>query len=171
MSENTLLQAASGDVSELADAVSTTLPSKIKDLEKGVKDALGEDNIIPEIEDIFNNYEEGSSIFSTGDLIYDNEKKSIGIFATEYIPDTFPSGKDYIKYYLTINGEQYRVYPINSNENGIKIISFNNYNTYSPDSLSYISETIKSASLQIEITPYSGYGSPYISNLKICYGD
>ena len=119
----------------------------------------------------FNNYEEGSSIFSTGDLISDNEKKSIGIFATEYIPDTFPSGKDYIKYYLTINGEQYRVYPINSNENGIKIISFNNYNTYSPDSLSYISETIKSASLQIEITPYSGYGSPYISNLKICYGD
>lgn len=126
---------------------------------------------INQIVGFFNKYEKDSYIFSTGDLIHDTERKSIGIFATEYIPDNFPSGKDYIKYYLTINGEQYRVYPINSNINGIKIISFNNYNTHSPASLSYISETIKSASLQVEITPYESHGSPYISNLKICYGD
>ena len=56
LSENALLQAASGDVSELENAVGTTLPSKIKDLEKGVKDAL-KDELTPEIEDIFNNYD------------------------------------------------------------------------------------------------------------------
>lgn len=56
LSENTLLQAASGDVSELENAVGTTLPSKIKDLEKGAKNAL-KDELTPEIEDIFNNYD------------------------------------------------------------------------------------------------------------------
>ena len=56
LAENTLLQAASGDVSELENAVGTTLPSKIKDLEKGVKNAL-KDELTPEIEDIFNNYD------------------------------------------------------------------------------------------------------------------
>ena len=58
-----------------------------------------------------------------------------------------------------------------ANSGWVRVLDALNYNTYSPDSLSYISETIKSASLQIEITPYSGCGSPYISNLKICYGN
>mgnify|MGYP006987455764 CR=1 FL=1 len=57
LSENTLLQAASGDVSELADAVSTTLPSKIKDLEKGVQNALNDENLKPELDQIFKNYD------------------------------------------------------------------------------------------------------------------
>lgn len=93
LSENTLLQAASGDVSELADTVGTTLPSKIKDLEKGVKDAL-KDEITPEIEDIFNNYDptqvinnimtQMSSAFDAGSAaIYDFLNN--GVFSDENI--------------------------------------------------------------------------------------
>ena len=94
LSENTLLQAASGDVSELADAVSTTLPSKIKDLEKGVKDALGEDNITPEIEDIFNNYDPAqviNNIVSQSSAAFDTASAAIydfldnGVFSDEHI--------------------------------------------------------------------------------------
>lgn len=94
LSENTLLQAASGDVSELADAVGTTLPSKIKDLEKGVKDALGEDNITPEIEDIFNNYDPTqviNNIISQSSAAFDTASAAIydfldnGVFSDEHI--------------------------------------------------------------------------------------
>lgn len=94
LSENTLLQAASGDVSELADAVGTTLPSKIKDLEKGVKDALGEDNITPEIEDIFNNYDSAqviNNIISQSSAAFDTASAAIydfldnGVFSDEHI--------------------------------------------------------------------------------------
>ena len=94
LSENTLLQAASGDVSELADAVGTTLPSKIKDLEKGVKDALGEDNITPEIEDIFNNYDPAqviNNIISQSSAAFDTASAAIydfldnGVFSDEHI--------------------------------------------------------------------------------------
>lgn len=94
LSENTLLQAASGDVSELADAVGTTLPSKIKDLEKGVKDALGEDNITPKIEDIFNKYDPTqviNNIISQSSAAFDTASAAIydfldnGVFSDEHI--------------------------------------------------------------------------------------
>ena len=57
LSENTLLQAASGDVSELANAVSTTLPNEIQRLKEGVYAVLKDENITPELDNIFKNYD------------------------------------------------------------------------------------------------------------------
>lgn len=57
LSENTLLQAASGDVSELADAVGTTLPNEIQRFEEEVRTALKGENITSELDQIFKNYD------------------------------------------------------------------------------------------------------------------
>lgn len=93
LSENALLQAASGDVSELENAVGTTLPSKIKDLEKGVKNAL-KDELTPEIEDIFNNYDPAqviNNIISQSSAAFDTASAAIydfldnGVFSDEHI--------------------------------------------------------------------------------------
>ena len=98
-----------------------------------------------------------------------NPVNSIAIFASEYIPIFFPDNQDYIKYTLSINGKDYNVVPINSNRKGIKVIRFSNI-TSSDTYVEYIDESIKSAKLTIVInTPYNTT-TPYISNLKICYG-
>lgn len=104
----------------------------------------------------------------TIDLIT-NPVDSIAIFASEYVPTFFPDNQDYIKYTLSINGKDYNVVPINSNRKGIKVIRFSNI-TSSDMYVEYINESIKTAKLTIVInTPYNTT-TPYISNLKICYG-
>ena len=94
LSKNTLLQAASGDVSELANTVGTTLPSKIKELEKGVKDALKGENIAPELDNIFNNYDPTqviNNIISQSSAAFDTASAAIydfldnGVFSDEHI--------------------------------------------------------------------------------------
>ena len=79
------------------------------------------------------------------------------------------TNESYIIYTLTINGKEYTVTPINSSDKGIKIISYRDM-TYASDSVSYISEKIKSAYLTIKIKALDGYGSPQVSNIKICTG-
>ncbi len=96
--------------------------------------------------------------------------ESIAIFVNEYVPQHFVSGIDYLQYILTINGVEHKVVPINSNKEGVKVIrhvdgmsSFDNY-------AEYIQESIKSAKLSIIINTPDSSTTPYISNVKICYG-
>lgn len=94
---------------------------------------------------------------------------SIGIFALEYIPEHFSNDKNYVEYVLTVNGIDYDVIPINSHKNEIKAIKCVDYsvdNSY----VKHIAESIKSASLKIKINTMQNGETPYVSNLKICYG-
>lgn len=95
--------------------------------------------------------------------------ESIAIFASEYIPSFFPDNEEYIKYTLSVNGIDYNVVPINSNREGIKVIRFSDI-TSSDLYVEYIKESIKTAKLTITINTSDGTSTPYISNLKICYG-
>ena len=95
--------------------------------------------------------------------------ESIAIFTSEYVPSHFPDNQDYIQYILTINGIDYNIVPINSNKEGIKVIRSSklmSLDTYAE----HIGESIKSASLSIIINTPDSYTTPYVSNVKICYG-
>lgn len=109
------------------------------------------------------------SVMETGELIT-TPVESLAVFANEYIPSTFDDdGTKYIEYYFIINGKEYEVVPVNSNANGTKVLRHADYvttDTYAE----HLSEPIKSAYLRIVMhTPYSSY-SPYLSNVKICFG-
>ena len=108
-------------------------------------------------------------LLQTGELIT-TPINSIAIFASEYIPPHFPN-KQYIHYFLTVNGVEYPVLPINSNRNDIstKIIRMSDYSN-TDSYISHIKESIKSASLKIVIDTPSNDQTPFINNLKILYG-
>lgn len=95
--------------------------------------------------------------------------ESIAIFASEYIPSFFPDNEEYIKYTLSVNGIDYNIVPINSNREGTKVIRFSDI-TSSDLYVEYVKESIKTAKLTITINTSDGTSTPYISNLKICYG-
>ena len=95
--------------------------------------------------------------------------ESIAIFANEYIPTHFSDDKTYIQYILTINGIDYNIVPINSNKEGTKVIR-NVDNITSDSYVEYIKESIKSAKLTIIINTPDNSSTPYVSNVKICYG-
>ena len=105
----------------------------------------------------------------TGNLI-STPVKSIAIFANEFVPNFFPDNKNYIKYTLTVNGEDYDIVPINSDKQGAKIIKF--LNTVSTDSyVTHIDESIKAAKLTITMRTPNAIYTPFLSNLKICLGE
>lgn len=108
------------------------------------------------------------SVIKTGNLITGKPAKSIAVFCNEYIPEHFKEGV-YIKYVLTINGEDTEVVPINSHHNGIKRIKTSDYDLDS-DYIKYINQPITSAYLTITITTPNQYESPFISNLKVMMG-
>lgn len=117
----------------------------------------------------------GLTTIKTDNLISsDKPLKAIGIYADVYVPDCYPktAGTDtsYIIFTLTINGKAYQVLPLNSNDKGIKLISYRD-NTYANSFISYLSETIKTATLTVQIQALDGYGSPQVSNLKLCTGE
>lgn len=145
--------------------------------EKGVKvydDAYRKVIRINQITAFKNTYDNnGITTVKTDNLVADNKSiKTIAIYADSYVPDAYPTtntNESYIIYTLTINGKEYTVTPINSSDKGIKIISYRDM-TYASDSVSYLSEKIKSAYLTIKIKALDGYGSPQVSNVKICTG-
>ena len=104
----------------------------------------------------------------TGELIT-NPVQSIAVFANEYIPEYFTDDKEYIKYFLTVNGVEHQIVPINSQKYGTKIIRVSNY-SITDDHIIHINETIKSASLKIVINTMNNNVTPFLSNLKICFG-
>lgn len=120
---------------------------------------------INQVKAYYNAYTESSIVSDVFDG-EDIEYETIGIYANEYIPDYFENNT-YISYVLNVNGEEYPVVPINSNKAGIKFISSSPYN-YDDETVLSINETIKSATLKINIIPYETYSTPYVGNVKIC---
>lgn len=118
----------------------------------------------------FTNYYLAESSMVTEELLA-GSVQSIAVFATEYLPPTFPgdSTQAYVHYILTVNGVDYDVVPINSHKSGIKVIRYTNY-SITDDYVQHVSEPIKSAKLTVKInTPDLSY-SPYVSDIKICIG-
>lgn len=92
---------------------------------------------------------------------------AISVFANTYLPNNMSD--DNVRFFLTVNGKEYEVIPVNSNVNGIKIIRFSQGkmpNKYTQ----YVGEKIQSAFLTIRMKPQSNL-TPYINNLKILLGD
>ena len=91
---------------------------------------------------------------------------SIGLFANVYMPESLPD--DSIDFFLTINGQEYEVVPMNSHTNGTKIIRFSGGKSNTAYT-ELITERITSAYLTIAM-----YGTaeltPFISNIKILTG-
>lgn len=98
-----------------------------------------------------------------------NPVQSIAVFANEYIPEYFTDNKTYIQYILTVNGIDYDIVPINSEKTGTKVIRVSNYSIID-DYVVHINETIKSASLKVVINTMDSNVTPYVSNVKICFG-
>ena len=96
--------------------------------------------------------------------------ESIAIFASEYVPSFFPEeDEDYVQYSLVVNGEEHEVVPINSNRAGTKILRHANYLT-SDEYAEHISEPVRSAYLKITMKSPTEKCSPYLSNIKVCFG-
>ena len=93
---------------------------------------------------------------------------SVGIYATEHIPSTFVNSNCF-KYKLIVNGKSYDIVPINSQNNGTKIIKYTTDNSQE-DSVLSIDSKINSVVLLIEMTSESNTMSPFISNIKFCLG-
>lgn len=108
----------------------------------------------------------------TGQLRFDNfitdPVKSIAIFANEYVPDDV-NLRASITYTLNVNGISYDVIPINSQYNGKKIIRTTNHSVPA-EHVHYINESIKHASLTVNVKGSNNYLSPFISDLKILIG-
>ena len=94
--------------------------------------------------------------------------KSIAVFANEYVADEIDL-RNSIKYNLTINGLDYEIIPINSQYNGKKIIRTTSH-TIPAEHVHYINESIKSATLTINMKSSKQYTSPFISDLKVLIG-
>ena len=107
----------------------------------------------------------------TTDELIDRPVKSLAIFANEYIPEQFESQYYYCQYILTVNGIDFSVVPLNSDRNnGLKIIRFSGHNSQD-DYVLELFEPIKTARLTINMFTEDKAYTPYLSNLKICYGE
>ena len=105
------------------------------------------------------------------DLLTAGSVDKIGLFVNQYIPNHFTSDIKYLTYYLIINGTEYEVVPVNSKEDGIKLIKFSeSENSINQNYVQNITETIKSAKIKVLIKTYNNIETPYISNLKLCLG-
>lgn len=108
----------------------------------------------------------------SGQLVFNNfitdPVKSIAIFANEYVSDEIDL-RNSIKYNLTVNGLDYDIIPINSQHNGKKIIRTTSH-TIPAEHVHYINESIKSATLTINMKSSKRYTSPFISDLKVLIG-
>lgn len=95
--------------------------------------------------------------------------RSIAIFCNEYIPEHFSTDRC-IQYFLTVNGQDFEVVPINSDRGGVKIIKTSDLDLDS-SYVKYINQKIKTAYLTIKMTTPNKYETPFISNLKVLVGD
>jgi hypothetical protein len=93
---------------------------------------------------------------------------SIAIFANEYACDDLDI-RNSISYTLAINGIDYDIVPINSQDNGNKIIKTTQSVT-SSNQVVFLNEDIKNATLTIDLKTAKQYATPYISDLKILLG-
>lgn len=91
---------------------------------------------------------------------------SIAVFSNVYVPQGLDL--DSIHFYLTINGNDYEVIPINSNWNGTKVIRFSGGKSKTAYT-QLISEKINSARLTIVLENYVDV-TPFINDIKILIG-
>lgn len=105
------------------------------------------------------------SIMRSEELITD-EAYSISLFANVYIPESLDSKS--VEFYLTINGVDYEVVPINSHSNGTKILRFSGGKS-STLYTHLLSEKITSAYLTI-VFKSSSELCPMVNNIKILLG-
>lgn len=105
-------------------------------------------------------------------LIFDkfitDSVNSVAIFANEYISDGYDI-RQCVKYTLTVNGLDYDIIPINSNNNGKKIIRTTS-KAIPAEHVHYLNENIKDATLTINVKTPNNTTTPYISDLKILIG-
>ena len=106
---------------------------------------------------------EGSTKMQSNELI-NGDVYSISLFANVYCPSNACS----VTFFFVVNGEEYEVVPINSEQNGIKVLRFSGgrNNTIYTEQLT---EKIKSAYLLIVFDNPSD-ASPIINNLKVLLG-
>lgn len=112
------------------------------------------------------------SVMQTGNICPENGCKRIAVFCNEYVTEEdAPKSetKPQIVFKLYINGAMHVVQPINSNADGIKLISCAE-SGYGDDSVLFVNEPIKTAQLQIELNPTKDELTPFIGNLKVCVG-
>ena len=108
-----------------------------------------------------------NNVFKTEELITNKEDiYAISIFANIYLPNDLTD--EYVQFILTVNGVDYTVKPVNSYENGIKIIRFSQ-GKMPTEYTKYIGEKITSAYLTIIIRSKTRI-TPYINNLKVLLG-
>lgn len=107
----------------------------------------------------------------SGNLILGGSVDKVALFCSEYIPNHFVD-KNYITYYLIVNGIEHEVVPVNSGKDGIKLIKFREVNTSTQkeEYIETISETIKSLQVKIIIDIANENETPYIGNIKLCLG-
>lgn len=99
--------------------------------------------------------------------------KRVAIFCNQYIPITKKklSQKEEkgIIYTLYINGQPHEVKPINSNDEGVKMISCME-NSYTESGVKFISEPIKTVQLKISIPVSDSNQTAFVGNLMVCIG-
>ena len=114
-----------------------------------------------------------SSVMHTGNIAPKNGCKRIAVFCNEYIPETDEEKNDkkedplILKLY--VNGAMHVVKPINSNEDGTKLIT-SAESGYGDNNVLHISEPIKTAQLEIEFNPQKSGLTPFVGNLKVIVG-
>lgn len=108
-----------------------------------------------------------NNVFKTDNLVKDKEDiYAISVFANMYFPEG-TNDKD-IRFALTVNGIEYNVVPVNSYNDGIKIIRFSQ-GKMPAEYTKYIGEKITNAYLTIKISSKEKI-TPYINNIKILLG-
>ena len=112
-----------------------------------------------------------STSITSGNIIIGGSVDKVALFTSEYIPNHF-TDKNYITYYLIVNGVEQEVVPVNSGKDGIKIIKFSETDSsLTLDSwIKTVKETIKSVQIKMAIEIPNDNETPYVGNLKLCMG-
>lgn len=106
----------------------------------------------------------------SNEIIQSGALQSLAVFANVYVPPNFPSTSNYVLFYLTVNGTDYPIVPINGNDTGTKIIRYNTSPSYISRYSLYINTPITSAKLKIKMKPYNDIQTPFVSHIKLCVG-
>ena len=99
--------------------------------------------------------------------------KRVALFCNQYLPaikkHSAQKEEKRITYTFYINGAPYEVKPINSSEEGIKMISCME-NSYTESGVKFISEPIKTVQLKINIPVGDSSETAFVGNLMVCIG-
>lgn len=114
------------------------------------------------------------SSMNSRNLCPENGCKRVALFCNQYLPETKKrkmSRKDNkrITYNLYVNGKPHEVKPVNSDEDGIKMISCAE-NSYAENGVEFVDEPIKTIQVEIRIPVADVNESAFVGNLMLCIG-